>query len=80
VNIFLGSPAIALRDLDHRPPDLRGPHRLRHAAAEDRVHRPCRARWIKEWLDKSAIMGSLSLYLNFINIFMFLLQFMGNRE
>jgi uncharacterized protein len=34
----------------------------------------------KEWLDKSAIMGSLSLYLNFINIFMFLLQFLGNRE
>jgi FtsH-binding integral membrane protein len=34
----------------------------------------------QEWLDKSAIMGSLSLYLNFINIFMFLLQFLGNRE
>jgi FtsH-binding integral membrane protein len=34
----------------------------------------------QEWLDKSGIMGALSLYLNFINIFMFLLQFMGNRE
>jgi FtsH-binding integral membrane protein len=28
----------------------------------------------------SAIMGALQLYLDFINLFMFLLQFMGNRE
>lgn len=34
----------------------------------------------QEWLAKSAIMGALSLYLDFINMFMFLLQFMGNRE
>lgn len=34
----------------------------------------------QEWLEKSAIMGSLSLYINFINMFMFLLQFMGSRE
>jgi FtsH-binding integral membrane protein len=34
----------------------------------------------QEWLGKSAIMGALSLYLDFINMFMFLLQFMGNRE
>ena len=34
----------------------------------------------QEWLDKSGIMGALSLYINFINLFMFLLQFMGNRE
>jgi hypothetical protein len=33
-----------------------------------------------EWLGKSAILGALNLYMNFINIFMFLLQFMGNRE
>ncbi|MGB8814285.1 MAG: Bax inhibitor-1/YccA family protein [Paracoccaceae bacterium] len=33
-----------------------------------------------EWLGKSAIMGALQLYLDFINLFMFLLQFMGNRE
>ncbi len=32
------------------------------------------------WLGKSAIMGALSLYLDFINMFMFLLRFMGNRE
>ncbi|WP_283177466.1 Bax inhibitor-1/YccA family protein [Gemmobacter sp. 24YEA27] len=34
----------------------------------------------QEWLGKAAIMGALSLYLDFINLFMFLLQFMGNRE
>lgn len=33
-----------------------------------------------EWLEKSAIMGALNLYLDFINMFMFLLQFLGNRE
>ncbi len=32
------------------------------------------------WLGKSAIMGALRLYLDFINMFMFLLQFLGNRE
>ncbi|MEM9577457.1 MAG: Bax inhibitor-1/YccA family protein [Pseudomonadota bacterium] len=34
----------------------------------------------QEWLQKSGIMGALSLYLNFINMFMMLLQLFGNRE
>ncbi|MFN3845420.1 MAG: Bax inhibitor-1 family protein [Paracoccaceae bacterium] len=34
----------------------------------------------EEWLGKAAIMGALKLYLDFINMFMFLLQFLGNRE
>jgi len=42
---------------------------VQHAAAMD-----------QEWLGKAAIMGALSLYLDFINLFMFLLQFLGNRE
>ncbi|PPB80249.1 hypothetical protein LV82_02124 [Albidovulum inexpectatum] len=33
-----------------------------------------------EWLGKAAIMGALNLYLDFINMFTFLLQFLGNRE
>jgi hypothetical protein len=33
-----------------------------------------------EWLGKSAIMGALRLYLDFINMFMFLLSFLGNRN
>ena len=34
----------------------------------------------QEWLGKSAIMGALNLYLNFINKFMFMLHFTGNHE
>ncbi|MFC6638805.1 BAX inhibitor (BI)-1/YccA family protein [Sulfitobacter sp. JBTF-M27] len=33
-----------------------------------------------DWLGKAAIMGALSLYLNFINMFMMLLQLFGQRE
>ena len=32
------------------------------------------------YLEKGAIMGAVSLYINFINMFMFLLQFLGDRE
>ncbi|MDV7143313.1 Bax inhibitor-1/YccA family protein [Tropicimonas sp. TH_r6] len=34
----------------------------------------------QEWLGKAAIMGALSLYLDFINMFLMLLQLFGNRE
>ena len=34
----------------------------------------------RDFLGKSAIMGALQLYLDFLNLFMFLLQFMGNRD
>ena len=34
----------------------------------------------EQWLGKAAIMGALSLYLDFINMFMFLLQFLGDRR
>jgi FtsH-binding integral membrane protein len=34
----------------------------------------------EEYLGKAAIMGALQLYLDFINMFMFLLQFLGNRD
>ena len=33
-----------------------------------------------QWLEKAAIMGALSLYLNFLNMFMLLLHLFGNRE
>lgn len=79
VNIFLGSPAIMFAismlgvlifagltayDTQRIKVDY-----LQHAHAMD-----------SEWLAKSAIMGALNLYLDFINLFMFLLQFLGNRE
>ena len=34
----------------------------------------------QEWLDKAAIDGALSLYINFLNMFQFLLMFMGQQE
>ena len=34
----------------------------------------------RELAEKKAIMGALRLYLDFINMFLFLLQFLGNRE
>lgn len=34
----------------------------------------------RDTADKKAIMGALRLYLDFINMFLFLLQFMGNRD
>jgi len=33
-----------------------------------------------DWVGKAAIMGALSLYLDFINMFLFMLQLFGNRE
>jgi FtsH-binding integral membrane protein len=79
VNIFLGSPAIMFAisvigvlifagltayDTQRIKTDY-----IQHAQAMD-----------QEWLAKSAIMGALNLYLDFINMFMFLLQLFGNRE
>ncbi|MAQ84280.1 MAG: hypothetical protein CMH12_13725 [Maritimibacter sp.] len=79
VNIFLASPAIhfaisvlgvlifaALTAYDTQK--IKNDY-IQHAHAMD-----------KEWLGKAAIMGALNLYLDFINLFMFLLQFLGNRE
>jgi FtsH-binding integral membrane protein len=79
INIFLGSPAImfaisALGVLIFAGLTAYDTQRIKtdyiaHAQSMD-----------QEWLGKSAIMGALNLYLDFINLFMFLLQFMGNRE
>jgi FtsH-binding integral membrane protein len=33
-----------------------------------------------DFLGKAAIMGALALYLDFINMFLFLLRFLGNRD
>jgi uncharacterized protein len=79
VNIFLGSPGLAfaisvigvlifagLTAYDTQ--NIKNNY-IEHARAMD-----------DEWLAKSAIMGALNLYMNFINLFMFLLQFLGNRE
>ncbi len=79
VNIFLGSPAImfaisvigvlifaGLTAYDTQK--IKSMY-LAHAQHGD-----------SEWLGKSAIMGALNLYLDFINMFMFLLNLLGNRN
>ncbi|KAA9010200.1 Bax inhibitor-1/YccA family protein [Histidinibacterium aquaticum] len=79
VNIFLASPAImfAISILGvlifagltaYDTQNIKNTY-IAHAAQGD-----------QEWLGKAAIMGALNLYLDFINMFMFLLQLMGNRE
>ena len=79
INIFLGSPAITFAisaigvlifagltayDTQKIKNDY-----IAHAAHGD-----------SEWLGKAAVMGAINLYLDFINMFMFLLQLFGNRE
>ncbi|MCQ0093503.1 Bax inhibitor-1/YccA family protein [Roseovarius sp. M141] len=79
VNIFLGSPAImfAISILGvlifagltaYDTQSIKNEY-LAHAHQGD-----------SEWMGKSAIMGALRLYLDFINMFMFLLSIFGNRE
>ncbi len=79
INIFLGSPAImfAISILGvlifagltaYDTQNIKNTY-IQHAQSGD-----------SEWLGKAAIMGALNLYLDFINMFMFLLQLMGNRN
>ena len=79
INIFLGSPAIhfAISILGvlifagltaYDTQNIKNTY-IQHAAHGD-----------SEWLAKSAIVGALNLYMDFINLFMFLLQLLGNRE
>jgi len=79
INIFLGSPAImfAISVLGvlifagltaYDTQKIKSEY-IQHAAHSD-----------SEWLGKAAIMGALNLYMDFINMFMFLLQLLGNRE
>ncbi len=79
INIFLGSPAIqfavsVLGVLIFAGLTAYDTQRIKNDYLQMATH------GATDWLAKSAIMGALSLYLNFLNMFMFLLQFMGGRE
>ena len=79
INIFLGSPAIAfavsvLGVLIFAGLTAYDTQQIKNEYIEHSRHGD------SEWLGKSAIMGALRLYLDFINMFMFLLQLLGNRE
>ena len=79
VNIFLGSPALmfaisAIGVLIFAGLTAYDTQRIKSEYVAHAAHGD------SEWLGKSAIMGALSLYLNFINMFMMLLQLFGQRE
>lgn len=79
VNIFLGSPAVmfaisAIGVLIFAGLTAYDTQRIKAMYVQMAQHGD------REWLGKSAIMGALSLYLNFLNMFMFLLQFMGSNR
>jgi FtsH-binding integral membrane protein len=79
VNIFLGSPAImfavsVLGVLIFAGLTAYDTQRIKSEYVAHAAHGDT------EWLGKAAIMGSLSLYLNFINMFIMLLQLFGQRE
>jgi len=79
VNIFLGSPAImfaisVLGVLIFAGLTAYDTQRIKSEYVAHAAHGD------SEWLGKAAIMGSLSLYLNFINMFIMLLQLFGQRE
>lgn len=79
INIFLGSPAMmfAISAIGilifagltaYYTQDIKNQY-VAHAAHGD-----------QEWLDKAAYDGALSLYISFLNMFQFLLMFMGQQE
>lgn len=79
VNIFLQSPAMmfAISAIGvlifagltaFYTQDIKNTY-IQHAAMGD-----------QEWLDKAAFDGALSLYISFLNMFQFLLMFMGQQE
>jgi FtsH-binding integral membrane protein len=79
VNIFLGSPAVmfaisALGVLIFAGLTAYDTQNIKNTYIAHAQHGD------QEWLGKAAIMGALNLYLDFINMFMFLLQFLGNRN
>jgi uncharacterized protein len=79
VNIFLQSPAIMfavsiLGVLIFAGLTAYDTQKIKNTYIEHAAHGDV------EWLGKAAIMGALSLYLDFINMFMFLLTIFGNRE
>ena len=78
VNLFLAELGAAVRDLGGRRAGVRGPDRLGHPAAEERVSLRRDGRRDARSARRSS--GALSLYLNFINLFTLLLQLLGTAR
>ena len=79
VNIFLGSPVVmmaisALGVLIFAGLTAWETQRIKTTYVAHAAHGD------QEWLDKAAFDGALGLYISFINMFQFLLMFMGSQE
>lgn len=79
VNIFLGSPALmfaisAIGLLIFAGLTAYDTQNIKNQYVANAHHGD------QEWLDKSATFGALNMYLNFLNMFQFLLMFMGSQE
>ena len=59
-----------------RRPDLLGPNHPRHPENQAAIYRGLGS----EMAEKLAIFGALSLYINFVNLFQFLMMFLGQRR
>ena len=76
VGIFWHNDASPVRHLVHRRHRVHGPDGLRRAAAEGHGARARRAGQTGSY----AVVGALALYLDFINLFLMMLRFMGHRR
>ena len=79
INLFLGSPAIMfaisiLGVLIFAGLTAYDTQKIKNDYVAHAMHGD------SEWLGKAAVMGAINLYLDFINMFQFLLMFMGGRE
>lgn len=79
VNIFLGSPALmfaisAIGVLIFAGLTAFNTQEIKNTYVAHAMHGD------QEWLDKAASDGALSLYISFLNMFQFLLMFMGSQE
>ena len=85
IGIVLGKPGehiyrfrrLAVRDFGHRRARVHRPDGIRHAADEKGIYL---AGGFGADLAKTALMGALTLYLDFINLFVMLLQLTGDRR
>ena len=74
--MFWKSDGPAVRHLDRRRDRVHGPDGLGRAAAEGHGRRRCPEGQYGSY----AVVGALALYLDFINLFLFLLRFLGGRR
>ena len=74
VNIFLGSAPISFV-ISLSASSSSGPHRVRRPADLAR-----RLRGVRRVDGEGAVIGALHLYLDFINLFLFLLRLFGSRR